>query len=697
MIPRMPVSCLSLIRSGLAASGCLWGGLMMTGCQTTAGDPESETTETPEMTEVGLSLEESTDLAKVVDEAEEKAREARLQLERDKQGLQLAAWQHVKAIVGMWDELPPEYFPGLTTLVAQVEELRLEIEQDDTIQVGRIDPLDLTTNNPAFWRAVMETNPEDPVVDMLEQMLWAARGDFDRAVWLIELNRYGPALPTNVHKLIYSMADEMQRVRARESVRRNRLLENVPGDQVAKVISTARSFRPQDPDWALMAIVVRLQLAGIQLNDLASSPEDVDRVMREMQNDWRFVARANPMVGAQLSPDRAVREAAGDLGEMLGDLAESRGAFGGRDLDRLGDALADVGFYSEALLAKQRAVALRGFSVPSDMQMWWTWLPNLIGEDETEELRQAADFGLIRPVTFFQTELGPEGVSMLPLHPILTDRNLRRLQEVQRRLEIPDQTDAATAGALITLAETLGHLGRWDEARAALDEIPAEFTDAGAPMAVWVALWSGDVEGIAEKIGQVDQTTRQGSPALPALVEAAQGNWADGAEVFVTAAKSVDWSSEYRTYYTLMASSFMRLAGNDDRADELIEQARGLADGHEWVTTLVAGMAGESPAGSVGENITEITEAGRVCEQRFYRAFQRDISDVRQRALLEACVATGVVDFVEYTASLLRLRELDPERWDPQTLPEPVDDPESEAEDEEDWTRGAEPSWSIPS
>ena len=108
-------------------------------------------------------------------------------------------------------------------------------------------------------------------------------------------------------------------------------------------------------------------------------------------------------------------------------------------------------------------------------------------------------------------------------------------------------------------------------------------------------------------------------------------------------------------------------------------------------------MAGKDTPDPGGENITEITEAGRVCEQRFYRAFQRDLSETRQRALLEACVATGVVDFVEYTASLLRLRELDPQRWDPQLVPEPEPKDETEAETEDDWTRGAAPSWSIPS
>ena len=577
--------------------------------------------------------------------------------------------------------------------------LRQQIEQEERILVGMIEPEKLTTYNPAYWRAVMETNPEDPMVDLFEQMLWAARGNFDRSLWLIEIHRYGPALPSNVHKIVYSLADEMRRLRVRQRIRRNQLLENVEPTEVAKVIATARSFQPGDPDWALMTLIVRLQMNGVPMNDLSSRTETVDHLVGQLREEWRLVARANPMMGARLSPDRDQRKAAEALGELLDDLGQSRGAFGARDVVRLGDALAETGFFAEALLAKQRASALRGFSVPSDSQVWWDWLPELIGSVATDEIEQAAMAGLIRPVTFFPTEQGPEGVSLLPLHPILTERNLRRLQEVQRRLEMPDLTDRSKTSSLITLAETLGHLGRWDQATEALADIPPEFSSAAAPMRVWVSLWSGRVDGIEAHIEDIDAQTLASSPALPALAHASQGNWAKGAEVFLESVRSDEVANEYRTYYALMASAFLRLAGEPESANGLIDEARELGEGLEWVSHLVEGMSGaEQRFGSLGDDVTEITEAGRVCEQRFYRAFQPDISPVLQRSLLEDCVSTGVVDFVEYTASLLRLRQLDPERWDPTRAPqaETAED-EVEEDEEKDWTQGATPSWSIPS
>ena len=290
-------------------------------------------------------------------------------------------------------------------------------------------------------------------------------------------------------------------------------------------------------------------------------------------------------------------------------------------------------------------------------------------------------------------------MSLLPLHPILTERNLRRLQEVQRRLEMPDLTDRSKTSSLITLAETLGHLGRWDQATEALADIPPEFSSAAAPMRVWVSLWSGRVDGIEAHIEDIDAQTLASSPALPALAHASQGNWAKGAEVFLESVRSDEVANEYRTYYALMASAFLRLAGEPESANGLIDEARELGEGLEWVSHLVEGMSGaEQRFGSLGDDVTEITEAGRVCEQRFYRAFQPDISPVLQRSLLEDCVSTGVVDFVEYTASLLRLRQLDPERWDPTRAPqaETAED-EVEEDEEKDWTQGATPSWSIPS
>ncbi|MEJ6732788.1 MAG: hypothetical protein QNK90_11990 [Opitutaceae bacterium] len=679
----------SWFRSGLIVS-ILSLGFGLSGCQNPSGDTESDS--------AIAEAEKSAAVDAEIAAARAAGKEANRQLDLDRQTLQLAAWQHVKAISGMWAELPPDLFPGLTTLVDQVETLREQIEQDSRILMGMIEPEKLTTQNPAYWRAVMETNPEDPVVDMFEQMLWMARGNFDRALWLIEIHRYGPALPSNVHKIIYSMADEMRRVRSQQSVRRNSLLKNVEPAEVAKVIATARSFQPGDPDWALMTIIVRLQMSGVPMGDLASRTETVDYLVGQMRDEWSIVARNNPMMGARLSPDRLQRESAESLADLLEDLSRSRGAFGGRDVVRLGEALAETGFYAEALLARQRATALRGFTVPSDTQIWWEWLPKLIGEEETDQLEADAMAGLIRPVTFFQTEQGPEGVSLLPLHPILTERNLRRLQEVQRRLEMPDLTDESKTSALITLAETLGHLGRWDKATEALAEVPVEFSAAAAPMRVWVSLWSGRVQGIEEHVAEIDELTLVSSPALPALAHASQGEWGKGAEVFLISARSEDVAKEYRTYYAMMASAFLRLAGDEKVADELIQEARALGEGLEWVSMLVRGMEGENLSSPVGSDVTEITEAGRVCEQRFYRAFQPDISPVLQRSLLEDCVSTGVVDFVEYTASLLRLRQLDPERWDPTQVPEAeTADDDSENEENEDWTSDANPSWSIPS
>ena len=162
----------SWFRSGLIVS-ILYLGLGLSGCQNPSGDTESDS--------AIAEAEKSAAVDAEIAAARAAGKEANRQLDLDRQTLQLAAWQHVKAISGMWAELPPDLFPGLTTLVDQVETLREQIEQDNRILMGMIEPEKLTTQNPAYWRAVMETNPEDPVVDMFEQMLWMARGNFDRA------------------------------------------------------------------------------------------------------------------------------------------------------------------------------------------------------------------------------------------------------------------------------------------------------------------------------------------------------------------------------------------------------------------------------------------------------------------------------------------------------------------------------------
>jgi hypothetical protein len=662
------------------------------GTEPTEGVAEASASEAPVSTaeEIATTIDADTAERQVIEDSNR-------QLQRDRQAVQFTAWQHVKAIVDMWAELPAEVFPGLTTLGSQIETLRGQIEQENALLVGQIEPEQLTTNNPAFWRAMLETNPEDPVVALFEQMLWASRGYFDRANWLIELNRYGPALPPSVHRTVYSLADEMRRLRNRESQRKNSLLDNVPPEEVPQVIAAARQFQPGHPDWLLASLVVRLQMGGVKMDDMEANPGLVNGLMEQMRPDWDGVARNQPLIGARLNPDPQVRGAANALAQQLENLGESRGAFGGRDLQRLSEGLAQTKLYGEALMANRRGVAMRGFTIPTDLEVWWRWLPELIGPSATSTLREAMESGAMRPVSFFQPTVEPEGVSLLPLHPIMAERSLRRLQEVERRLAQADISEGEKAASLMTQAETLGHLGRWDAADAALNQVPESLQDRTLVMRSWLALWSGRTEPLDGYLARIDDDFKRNSPAVPALAHAANGRWAEGAEAFLVAANPPELDAEFRTYYTLMAAAFVRLTGDDARADDLIEQAKVLSVGRDWVASLAQAMAGQAGTAPGGDEVTEITEAGRVCEQRFYRAFQRDISPDQQRALLEGSVATGVVDFVEYTASLLRLRELDPQRWDPTQAPPPPAESTDDKPSDEDLTREANPRWSLPS
>jgi len=681
----------------------LAGLLMMAGCKTTGTEP-AVGAEAPVGTQgdVAAAIEnaEGNEASVAAERAasQQAVADGNRQLQRDRQAVQFTAWQHVKAITAMWAELPAEVFPGLTALAAQVEALRGEVEQEDSLMIGRIEPEKFTLNNPAFWRAMLETNPEDPVVALFEEMLWASRGYFDRANWLIELHRYGPALPPSVHRTVYALADEMRRLRNREAQRKNSLLDNVTPEEVPQVIAAARQFQPGHPDWLLASVVVRLQMGGVRMDEMEANPRLINRLMEQMRTDWEELARNHPLIGARLNPSETVRGAANALAGQLDELNESRGAFGGRDLNRLSQGLAATNFYGEALMANRRGIAMRGFTIPTDFDVWWRWLPELIGADETAALRRAMESGLVRPVSFFQPTVEPEGVSLLPLHPIMAERSLRRLQEVERRLAQTDISDEEKAASLMTQAETLGHLGRWDEAEAALTQVADALQDRTLVMRSWLALWSGRKESLDDYLGQLNDEFKLQSPAIPALAHAANGRWAEGADAFAAAAAVEELDGEFRTYYTLMAAAFQRLAGDDGEADALIGKATVLSEGHEWVASLASAMAGGVGGGASGGAVTEITEAGRICEQRFYRAFQRGISPGKQRALLESSVATGVVDFVEYTAALLRLRELDPPRWDPTQAPpaEPTDAADDEAA-EDDLTRGANPRWSIPS
>lgn len=685
--PYAPRNCPFVLR-GLLLLGVLG---LFAGCQTARVTTAEDAADV-----AAIEAANAEQLAKV--EALEQAREFNRQNLKDWKALQWIAWQQLQIITEIWREVPPEYFPGLSTLVAQVDELRAEIElEDGQILVDRIDVEALTTRNPAYWRAALETSPGDPTVTLFAQMLWASRSYFDRTLLSIELQRIGPALPPELHQQLYAIADDMRRVKDGRQQHHTFLIEHLPAERVEEIVIRTGDNLSNDPEWVTLATIMRLRQAGVDFDDIDASAGALARLHADHPDDWALLSRNDPMLAARLSTDAEVRAAKVELDLVLAELSESRGAYGGRDLERLSEALAAVGFWDEALLARQRADALSSFTLPQGREIWWEWLPHLIGAGETARLRADYEAGAVWPVSFFGETEEPEGIGFLPLHPILIERSQRRLQEVERQLENPSRDPFTATQVRITQAETLAHLGRWSEALAALDAIPDDYSEVGTPMRVWIYLWSGDISRLASELPELDPESAVTTPALPALAQAALGDWAGGAKRFFAAAQDEEISTEYRTYYALMASSFARLAGHDAKADTYLDLARSLSADHAWVATLVQGMAGEVGTIKVGEDITEIQEAGRVCEARYYRAFHPEITAARQRALLEACVATGVVDFVEYTASLLRLRELEPARWDPQ-YEQPLEEPKTfEAEVEVDWSHDAEPSWEMPS
>jgi len=712
---RVGGTSLASMRRSLATEPGSWlrrwswlAALTLAGCASVAqeGDADAATRAAAEAPATvgdeanGPALDPEAELA----QASEAAQQEREELARDRQALQIGAWSQVKAIAEIWGTLPADVFPGLTGLAGQVEALRQEIETEDRLLIGRIDPEALTRHNPVFWRAVLETTASDPMMAVFEQMIWAARGHFDHANWLVELNRYGPALPNSVYRLVYAFADEMRSVRARVSARDRVLFDSLEPEEVPATVAALLSFQPDNADYHLTNVLLRLGAAGVPSEEVHEHAEVVTPLLVEMEPTVRYIALSNPLVGARLNPDPIVRSAAFQLTGLLNDLQDSRGAFGRRDLERLAAELEAAGLRDEALFTYRRAAAMRGFSVPSDWMPWWRILPDLIGAEEASALRTAWNSGEIAPVSFYDVGDQEAEVPTMPLHPIMQERAQRALVEASRRLEKPNVSEREMAFALVTRAEHLGHLGRWDEASAALEELPEAFKPAGAMTGVWLAIWSGRLDELDEKVAAIDARAFELQPSLPALARAAQGDWTGGADLFAAGAERTEVDLEHRAYYTMMAAVFARLGGDDVRADDLIARANAMvvdADGLDWVKSLARGMAGEQGMGPVGTDITEVVEAGRICEQRFYRAFAAGVPADEQQLLLEACLITGVVDFVEYTASMLRLREIEPERWDPTQVPElppaPVRDSDDDDDDDTDWTDEAAPFWSLPS
>lgn len=699
---------------GRMVVGGLGLSLAVAGCQSVAPSsrapsPSASTASAggPGSGEAGAAAENAAAADKTAPEGAFRANAQRLRGER--QALQWAAWQRAREVVEVWRTVPAKAFPGLARLVAESDALAARVERDGRLFVALIEPEELTQRNPAYWRAMLETGPADPTVALYDVLLWLAKGYFDRASWELQMMEVGVPLPPTIHAVMYTLWEESMRVRNEEREHWTGWFDSVPVAERRAALAAAREFNPEAQDLMYIHFMNELRarglpIAAMQSGEFAPSwPVAYDR-----EPFFEQMARLNPPLAERYHPEGARRDAAQALGELGRKRAEVRSAYGERDATRLGEALETAGFDAEALRAFRRGIALRGFSLPSDAEPFWRIAPRLLSESQVDALTFGDLSAPLRLVTFFA---GPEESAdsrFAPLNALERRKFQRTLQETERRLTRPGLPDRERAGVLLTRFRAQLYLGQAEEAATTLAQVPAEFTQRINEARVQLALWTGRVDLLpADEDGPISLE--------PAAFRAiARGDWRKGSDLFAElaggasetgGAAGADVSTERRAYRLLLAAVMARQAGAEARAGELVAETRAVGAGLPWIGRLVGEFSGESGEFTRDPDLSAIEEAGRMCEWRFYGAFAPGITPALQKARLESCVSTGVIEFVEYVLAILRLRELDPARWDPTKASAPAAPTESENGEKRDqpekegggdWMRGASPRWTMP-
>jgi hypothetical protein len=236
----------------------------------------------------------------------------------------------------------------------------------------------------------------------------------------------------------------------------------------------------------------------------------------------------------------------------------------------------------------------------------------------------------------------------------------------------PTPTEERNAWAMI--AETERRLGNFQLAKEAVEKLASLGHDplAIAQTRLSVAISAGDEAEAAaarEVIRSLDRKLK-GSHFVMGNGEIMAGNWVAAADAFEAGFKNTNEQVERRAYSALHAYGAARLAGETRTklAKDAIALVAESKEPQAWVGRLLAAIVGEVSREQLLIETSEGTDyvtIGQTCEAHFALAFAPGQTADGQRADLEACVKTGMANFVEYEFALSWLRRVAPGVWAP--------------------------------
>ena len=590
----------------------------------------------------------------------------------------LAAWSDVKRITRLLAQAPGDVFPGLATLVAQLDSLQHEVEVRGVFRFEAIDPEQVIARNPAFWRASFEIVPADPLPIVLAALVYLSAGQSGRANEFLRIVRAGPLLPDPLDRRLELHLDGSAEPNQLEI---HRLLQS-SGDDDATFREKVEALRLRFPDSAHVAhllISVRAGESGVSLDPIGSyDAEAFQQMLVQNAEEIALITEQHPVAGLLFRTEPKLREKMRTALPIWQQSAELRFGLSPADFDALAELFRSSGLPVHALFARRLTASARGFGAPSDARFAEGVLPALLSPAAARQLLDELAEGEVAQLAFFTPEPPPQGKPEYPIHPALAESLERTRRRATYLLEAPDNPAGVMTDAYLLRAQVLRQLGQYEEAAADLSraEVLEGITGRVAFAQFYQAFETRDVAAAERALEALRQNSDDAveTAAEEAFLAALKQDWRGAAAAFVRHSELED-DLERAGFSRLHGALSARLAGEALPAD--LAAAADEQDSGAWIQQLLKvltqpghrdALLKEAMAG-----ITELDRAGRLCEAHFALAALTPAGSDETRAQLENCVRTGLADFIEYQLARLYLEQRYPEKWDSRRAPPPPD------------------------
>ncbi len=567
--------------------------------------------------------------------------------------VQHQAWGELKDLTASLERIEEDKNPGIAALVKDLQQLIGEVETGEFPNYDLIESQKLIGENPNFWRAMLEMNPTDPTLMVLEGMVQGAAGEVENASDTLELARSGPLLEEELDQKLVMQRRTIAKWRLSSPGIELLMASRLPADERWEPVKRMERQYPESAAAAMAVLRMRADLAEVDLTPASEGRRMRDKILAVEPGAVETLKKHKPLWAALVTATGDTGDAARRASEMLTPDGTGVINFSEEDFDKLVADLNRIGARDWALRASRLQMAQRGGHNAADIEVWKQLLPELIGEDEASAMIADWENGRMSGVMVYTTVAEPTGTEDHPMNPLVGGHYERLRRDAALMLSSGLPTEDERANNLLLLADSATIVGRLDEAERALSEyaLIAKTPRALARRQLNLAMARGDEAGAAIALAKVRKRDRRlvDSNFTAGNAEIMAGNWKDASDAFIRGYKNNLGDPMRRGFAALHAFGAGKLAGVD-RTDDL-RGALEIVEEDSWISKLIQGALGEMDREQLlaaADEGRDYIITGQRCKAYFALAFAPDQTIAGRTADLTACRDTGMVGYIEY-------------------------------------------------